>query len=267
MSVIQHKSQRVAILIDTQNLYHSAKNLYNARVNFQQVLSDSLGDRTLIRAIAYLISTESGEEDGFFDALLSMGIETKTKDLLIYSSGNKKADWDIGITVDAIRIANKVDTIVLVTGDGDFVPLVDHLKSLGIQTEVVSFGKSASSKLIESSEAFLDLCIDYDKYLLSYNKNNNKNNNSNNNKNNNNKKISKYNNIENQKPKIKNNRPKTLKSNIVNNITKQSLQLNNIENRDTKEEEGKYIKIIDGINSDKNIKKVLARRKYNKKQL
>lgn len=166
MSVIQHKSQRVAILIDTQNLYHSAKNLYNARVNFLQVLQDSLGGRSLVRAIAYLISTENGDEDNFFEALLAMGIETKSKDLLIYSGGNKKADWDVGITVDAIRLAPKVDTIVLVTGDGDFVPLVEHLKSFGVQVEVVAFGRSSSTKLRESAEAFRDLCEDYDKYLL-----------------------------------------------------------------------------------------------------
>jgi uncharacterized LabA/DUF88 family protein len=164
----------VAILIDTQNLYHSAKNLYNARVNFAKVLEDSLGDRVLIRAIAYLISTDNGDEDNFFDALLSMGIETKSKDLLIYSGGNKKADWDVGITIDAVRLAPKVDTIVLVTGDGDFVPLVEHLKSFGTQVEVVAFGRSASTKLRESSEAFLDLCLENKKYIFNNNLKNKK---------------------------------------------------------------------------------------------
>lgn len=168
MSVIQHKSQRVAIFIDTQNLYHCAKNLYNGKVNFQQVLLDCLGERILIRAVAYLISTESGDEDMFFDALLAMGIETKSKDLLIYSGGIKKADWDVGITVDAIRIASKVDTVVLATGDGDFVPLVEHLKSMGVQVEVVSFGKSTSGKLRESAEAFLDLCDSPERYVFGY---------------------------------------------------------------------------------------------------
>lgn len=166
MSVIQHTSQRVAVLIDTQNLYHSARNLYNARVNFAKVLEASVGGRNLVRAIAYLITTESQDEAQFFDALLKMGIETKSKDLQIFFGGNKKADWDVGIAVDAIRLAKKVDSIVLVTGDGDFVPLVEHLKHDGVQVEVVSFGKSTSAKLKDAAEAFLDLDGEPDNYLL-----------------------------------------------------------------------------------------------------
>jgi uncharacterized LabA/DUF88 family protein len=166
MSVIQHTSQRVAVLIDTQNLYHSARNIYNSRVNFANVLASAVGERQLVRAIAYLITTEAQDEAQFFDALLKMGIETKSKDLQIFHGGNKKADWDVGITVDALRLAGKVDTIVLVTGDGDFVPLVEQLKSLGVQVEVVSFGRSTSSKLKESTEAFLDLDEDPKNYLL-----------------------------------------------------------------------------------------------------
>jgi uncharacterized LabA/DUF88 family protein len=72
----------------------------------------------------------------------------------------------VGIAVDAIRLAKKVDSIVLVTGDGDFVPLVEHLKQDGVQVEVVSFGKSTSSKLKDAAEAFLDLCDEPEKYLL-----------------------------------------------------------------------------------------------------
>jgi uncharacterized LabA/DUF88 family protein len=166
MSVIQHTSQRVAVLIDTQNLYHSARNIYNSRVNFANVLASAVGERNLVRAIAYLITTEAQDEAQFFDALLKMGIETKSKDLQVFHGGNKKADWDVGITVDALRLASKVDTIVLVTGDGDFVPLVEQLKSLGVQVEVVSFGRSTSSKLKESTEAFLDLDEDPKQYLL-----------------------------------------------------------------------------------------------------
>ena len=98
MSVIQHTSQRVAVLIDTQNLYHSARNLYNSRVNFGKVLEAAVGGRNLVRAIAYLITTESQDEAQFFDALLKMGIETKSKDLQVFFGGNKKADWDVGIS-------------------------------------------------------------------------------------------------------------------------------------------------------------------------
>ena len=166
MSVIQQPSQRVAVLIDTQNLYHSARNLYNARVSFADVLEAAVADRQLVRAIAYLITTESQDEAQFFDALLKMGIETKHKDLQIFYGGNKKADWDVGIAVDAITLASKVDALVLVTGDGDFCPLVEYLKHEGVQVEVVSFGKSTSAKLIDVAYAFLDLGEDHRKYIL-----------------------------------------------------------------------------------------------------
>jgi uncharacterized LabA/DUF88 family protein len=169
MTVIKHKEQRVGIFIDTQNLYHSAKNLYGARVNFGQIVKDGLAGRALIRAIAYVITTESGEEKNFFDALGKMGIETKTKNLQIFSGGSKKADWDVGLAVDAIKLAPKLDTVVLVTGDGDFIPLIEYLKiNEGCQVEVISFGKSSSGKLIESADDFIDLDKNPRKYLLGH---------------------------------------------------------------------------------------------------
>lgn len=167
MSVIKHKEQRVGIFIDAQNLYHSAKNLYHSRVNFGQIVKDSLADRSLIRAVAYVITTEAGDEKAFFDALTKMGIETKTKDLQIFSSGSKKADWDVGLAVDAIKLAPKLDAIILITGDGDFVPLVEYLQvNEGCQVEVVSFGKSTSSKLIEACDDFYDLDENPHEYLI-----------------------------------------------------------------------------------------------------
>lgn len=148
MSVIKHKGQRVGVFIDTQNLYHSAKHLYNARVNFANVLKDAVADRHLIRAIAYVITTESGEERGFFDALKNMGIETKTKNLQIFAGGSKKADWDVGLAVDAIKIAPKLDAVIIASGDGDFIPLVEYLKlNQGCQVEAICFGKSSSLKI------------------------------------------------------------------------------------------------------------------------
>ena len=167
MSVIKHKEQRVGIFIDAQNLYHSAKNLYRARVNFGQIVKDALAGRRLVRAMAYVIATESGEEKAFFDALNNMGIETKIKDLQIFGSGAKKADWDVGMAIDAVRLAPKLDAVILVTGDGDFVPLVEYLQlNEGCQVEVVSFGKSTSAKLIEATDHFTDLDQNASKYIM-----------------------------------------------------------------------------------------------------
>lgn len=166
MSVIKHSNQRVGIFIDAQNLYHSAKNLHHGRVNFENVLADSLADRQLVRAIAYVITTESGEEKNFFDALAKIGIETKTKDLQIFSSGSKKADWDVGLAIDAVKLADKLDVVVLASGDGDFVPLVEYLKMGGCQVEVITFGKSASGKLKEAADDFIDMDADVSRYVM-----------------------------------------------------------------------------------------------------
>jgi uncharacterized LabA/DUF88 family protein len=168
MAIIKHKNQRVGIFIDTQNLYHSAKNLYRSKVNFGQVMKEALAGRVLIRCVSYVIRTESEEEKGFFEALNKLGIETKVKDIRIFAGGAKKADWDIGMAIDTVAMAEKLDVVVLATGDGDFVPLVEYLKSRGCQVEVISFGKSASGQLRETADDFTDLCDNPRNYLIGY---------------------------------------------------------------------------------------------------
>lgn len=167
MSIIKHKEQRVGVFIDTANLYHSAKNLYKRKVNFGAVLKDALAGRKLVRCIAYVITSEGGDEKNFFNALTKLGIETRTKDLQVFSGGMKKGDWDVGIAVDAIKMAPKLDAIVLVAGDGDFVPLIQYLQSQSmVQVEVVSFGKSTSGRLRDAADDFLDLSENPKKYLI-----------------------------------------------------------------------------------------------------
>ena len=163
--IIKHKEQRVGIFIDTSNLYHSAKNLYKRKVNFGAVLKDAVAGRKLVRAIAYVITSEGGDEKNFFDALTKLGIETKTKELQTFSGGAKKGDWDIGMAVDAMKMASRLDAVVLVTGDGDFVPLVEYMQTM-TQVEVISFGKSASMRLKEQADDFLDLSANPRKYLI-----------------------------------------------------------------------------------------------------
>lgn len=166
MPEIKHEGQRVAVLIDVQNLYYSARNLHNAKVNFGAVLKTATSQRNLIRAFGYVVRTKTGEEKPFFDALTKLGIETRVRDLQEYYGGLKKADWDVGITVDAIRIAASVDTIVLASGDGDFLQLIEYLKNQGKRVEVIAFGKSSSSKIKELADEFIDLGEAPEKYLL-----------------------------------------------------------------------------------------------------
>ena len=168
MSIIRHSEQRVAILIDTQNLYHSAKNLYKSKVNFGAVVKTALGERRLVRALSYVVNTESGEEAPFFEALEKLGIEIKTKDLQIFLGGAKKADWDVGMAIDAIKLSHKVDAIVLATGDGDFIPLVEYVKAQGCQVEAISFGRSSSSRLREAVDDFIDMDEAPREFLINY---------------------------------------------------------------------------------------------------
>lgn len=156
--MIKHKEQRVGVLVDVANMYHSAKNLYKRRVDFEQVLKTAVSGRKLIRAIAYAIKTKTGEEEMFLEALSKQGFEVKVKDLQIFITGVKKADWDVGITVDAIKLAKKLDVVVLVTGDGDYLPLVHYLKdNLGCLVEIMAFKKTCSSRLIEEADDFVDI--------------------------------------------------------------------------------------------------------------
>jgi len=164
--MIKHKDQRVGILVDVSNMYHSAKNLYHKRVNFKEVLKEAVAGRKLIRATAYVIRTESEEETSFFEALSQQGFEVKMKDLQIFAGGAKKADWDVGIAMDAIKLANKLDVIILVSGDGDYVPLVTYLQNtIGCLVEVMGFRQTTSSRLIEESDDFVNLS-ENKKYLL-----------------------------------------------------------------------------------------------------
>lgn len=161
----RHTAQRVGIFIDVQNVYHSAKNLYHARVNFRELIRAAVGDRPLVRALAYVVKSEGivpenevRGESSFFEALKEAGLELRLKDLQIFAGGSKKADWDVGMAVDAIRMASSLDVIVLVTGDGDFVPLVEYLKwGLGKQVEVVAFSKTSSGKLRDAADQFIEI--------------------------------------------------------------------------------------------------------------
>lgn len=163
---LKHPDQRVGVFIDVQNLYYSAKNLYGQKVNFGAVVQEAVAGRKLIRAIAYVVRTETKEEVPFFEALYNLGIETREKDLQVFSTGMKKADWDVGLTVDAIRLAPSLDAVVIVSGDGDYLPLMEYLQSMGRQVEIIAFGDTASAKLLDKADDFVDLGKEKERFLI-----------------------------------------------------------------------------------------------------
>jgi len=174
-SPVQYPNQRVGIFVDVQNLYHSAKNIYHGRVNYEELIKYLVGERQLIRAMAYVVKSEgivdipatrhgqgavseASAEGAFFEALEKAGLELRMKYLQVWADGAKKADWDVGMAVDAIRMSAFLDVIILVTGDGDFLPLIDYLKwGNGRIVEVAAFRRSASSKLQEAADRFVSI--------------------------------------------------------------------------------------------------------------
>ena len=154
-----YADQRVGVFIDVQNLYHSAKNLYHARVNYKELMKYLVAGRQLIRSLAYVVKSETAAgEASFFEALGKAGLELRVKDLQIYADGVKKADWDVGMAVDAIRMASFLDVVILVTGDSDFVPLVEYLKwGTGRFVEVAAFHRTSSGKLREVADKFINI--------------------------------------------------------------------------------------------------------------
>lgn len=162
-----YKEQRVGVLVDVQNMYYSAKVLYKKKANFGALLKEVVGDRKLIRAIAYGIKTLEGQEEKFFEALEKQGFEVKTKDLQIFPGGAKKGDWDVGIAVDAIKMSKSLDAIVLMSGDGDYIPVVEYIQNTtGCRVEACAFLESTSNKLVEKVDNFTNISENKKKFLI-----------------------------------------------------------------------------------------------------
>jgi uncharacterized LabA/DUF88 family protein len=150
-------AQRVGVLADSQNLYHTAQSLHSRNVDYATLLAEAVDGRELVRAIAYVIRADSEDEERFFEALVDIGFETKMKPIQEYADGTKKADWDVGMSLDAVTLADHVDAIVLCTGDGDFTRLCSHLRHEGVRVEVMAFRQSTAESLIEAADSFVDL--------------------------------------------------------------------------------------------------------------
>jgi uncharacterized LabA/DUF88 family protein len=166
MLILDTSTRRVGVFIDVQNMYYSARNIYGSKVNFGAIVKAVVGNQKLIRAIAYTISTKTGDEKPFFDALEAMGIEVAQKELLEYDSGHKKGDWDVGITIDDVRMLDMLDTVVMVSGDGDYCALADYVKNRGRIFHVASFRESTSSKLVECADIYTNLSQDKKAFLI-----------------------------------------------------------------------------------------------------
>lgn len=151
---------RVAILIDEVNIYRTGKRLFgDVKLNIEAMLQ-RLNHREIVRVIAYCVETPENDLSIFRKKVRRFGVEVKSKPLKIFNDGKRKGDWDVGIAVDAMQLANKVDVITLVTGDGDFESLVHYLQWHGVKVEVMAFQKRVSHELLRSIDEFIPITDD-----------------------------------------------------------------------------------------------------------
>ena len=167
----QDQRERVAVFVDGANLYHSIKNYYRGVLDYDRLLAAAVGGRKLLRATFYIVEKQEAEEGSasarsFVYNLNKFGYKVRSKPLVIHETltaeGERtvshKGDWDIGIVVDMMRLADHADTYVLVSGDGDYVEAVEYLQSeRGIRVEVISAAQCTSQALLDVCDQHTDL--------------------------------------------------------------------------------------------------------------
>jgi uncharacterized LabA/DUF88 family protein len=147
---------RVGVFVDVQNMFYAARG-QNARLDFDILLQTATRGRRLIRAIAYVVEAKEIDQSGFIALLQQKRYEVKRKDLKVRADGSFKGDWDMEIALDALEMADALDVVVLVTGDGDFTSLVQKLKVRGPRVEVYSFPQNTAKELREAADRFVPI--------------------------------------------------------------------------------------------------------------
>jgi uncharacterized LabA/DUF88 family protein len=150
---IPQEKERIGIFVDVQNMFYAAKQ-YGARLDFEKLMTAAVGERRLVRAYAYVIQTPEVDQSGFVSMLQQRSYQVKRKDLRLRSDGSAKGDWDMGMAIDMIGMADKVDVVILVSGDGDFVSLLHLLKEMGPRVEVFSFPHNTARDLMETADRY-----------------------------------------------------------------------------------------------------------------
>jgi uncharacterized LabA/DUF88 family protein len=151
------KKERVAIFVDSQNLYYSARMGYAAKVNYEKLLRLITKERKMVKAFAYIVQPPDGDVKPFATSLERIGYIVKIKDVRTRSDGSAKANWDMGIALDILGILDRVDTIILASGDGDFAPLVDFIKGKNKRVEIFAFADNTAYDLKEKADLFVPL--------------------------------------------------------------------------------------------------------------
>lgn len=148
--------KNIAIFVDVQNIYYTCKQAYQRHFNYQAFWDKATKNRNLVAACAYAIDKGDMKQQGFQQILRTIGFEVKLKPYIQRSDGSAKGDWDVGITLDVLDYAEKVDVIILLSGDGDFELLLNKVRnSYGVSTEVYGVPGLTAPLLINSSNSFI----------------------------------------------------------------------------------------------------------------
>lgn len=146
---------KTALFVDVQNIYYTTRDAYGRQFDYRKLWAE-LGERgEITSAMAYAIARDDDRQKKFQSALRHIGFEVKLKPYIARKDGSSKGDWDVGITIDVLDIAAHVDTVVLLSGDGDFDMLMRKVSSVhGIRTEVYGVRELTARSLIDSVDAF-----------------------------------------------------------------------------------------------------------------
>jgi uncharacterized LabA/DUF88 family protein len=151
------KNERIGVFVDIQNVYYGSKTAFNRRVDYKILLDNIIKNRRLIKATAYVIKSQFSDSTGFVNALEKMGYTIRSKDLRVRGDGSQKGNVDIEMAIDIINEKDKLDSVALVSGDGDFVQLVEFLKERNLDVEVYSFKNNSAYDLRQSATRFFEI--------------------------------------------------------------------------------------------------------------
>ena len=153
--------QTVAVFVDVQNMYHSAKKAYGRNLSYAKMLRACVRNRRLKRAIAYVIEREGIDQVSFLDHLRYCGFEIRKREVIERMDGSRKAEWELGMAMDMVRAAEKVDVVIVVSGNGVFADAAPMIQSKGAKFECCAFRESMSDLLIRAVDQYHVLTEDH----------------------------------------------------------------------------------------------------------
>ena len=147
--------KKIAIFVDVQNIYYTTRDTYGRQFNYRKLWQRLSTEGEIVSATAYAIARNDDSQIKFQDALKHIGFEVKLKPYIQRSDGSAKGDWDVGITIDVMEVAKDVDTVVLLSGDGDFDLLLQKIKTTyAVNAEVYGVAALTANSLINAASVY-----------------------------------------------------------------------------------------------------------------